>query len=190
MVIEVLIPAAGNATRMRGFPKFLLPSGFENYTLLELHLKAASEITQDISIAINPIFYELIMTASLRTFGAVVVPMKTETMNETVLKMIKNSNSDRFMVTMPDTVFVGENPYVKLSEVKSDLHLGLWQIRNDQLGKLGQVQINENKQVIDCVDKDLACNYPYIWGVQVFGKKYIKYLNANDPHIGLSLIHI
>lgn len=36
---SVLIPASGSAVRMRGLPKFLLPSGVEDLTLVELHIK-------------------------------------------------------------------------------------------------------------------------------------------------------
>ena len=37
--MDVILPAAGLAKRMKGIPKFLLPANDEYETLLEIHLK-------------------------------------------------------------------------------------------------------------------------------------------------------
>jgi len=186
--LAVLIPASGNATRMRGFPKFLLPNGNNDETLLESHLRAVSIIADEMLIAVNPIFLNIVQNASLNFYGATLMPMETRSMTETVINLAEDSNADRFLVLMPDTAYLGESPYSKLLEEQNDLNLSVWKIRNEQKGKLGQVQLDDSNFVLDCVDKDQNCKYEFAWGVQLFTRKYLDYLSAEQPHVGYGIM--
>jgi hypothetical protein len=186
-VRSVLIPASGSAVRMRGLPKFLLPSGHENLTLLELHIRNVVSHADEILIGINPIFFEIVKNAKLDLRGAQVVPLETKSMTETVLNLAKVSLGTRFTVVMPDTVFESNEGYI-FNDSKSDLILSLWRIRSDQYGKLGQVSVGADGGVLDCVDKDPECRYEFSWGAMTFNQKFLKCLDAEFPHIGYGVM--
>lgn len=184
---SVLIPASGSAIRMRGLPKFLLPSGVEDLTLLELHIKRIVSHSDEIMIGINPIFFEIVNKAKLNLCGAKVIPLETKSMTETVLKLASKSTGSRFTVIMPDTVFESTESY-NFDTLTSDLDLSLWKIRSDQYGKLGQVLVDSNGKVLDCVDKNPDCTYEFSWGAMTFGRKFIECLNSSFPHIGYGIV--
>ena len=183
----VLIPASGSAVRMRGLPKFLLPSGVEELSLLELHVKQIIDYADEVLIAINPIFVHIVENANLNLFGARIVPLETKTMTETVLKLTSISLGSRFTVIMPDTVFESNESY-SFDGLTSDLDLSLWKIRSDQYGKLGQVSIAPDGKVLDCVDKNPECRYEYSWGAMTFNRVFLKYLDSQFPHIGYGIV--
>ena len=151
-----LIPASGSASRMRGLPKFLLPSGDGNLSLLEIHIRNVVNSASEILIGLNPIFFDIVKEANLELHGARIVPMKTNTMTETVLNLVHQSDADKFTVIMPDTAFSSMSSY-QFETSDHDLDLKLWQIRGDQIGKLGQVLIGAENEVLDCLDKDPNC---------------------------------
>ena len=126
---SILIPAAGTASRMRGLPKFLLPSGEGNLTMLETHLLKVKDLADEILIGVNPIFLDLVLNSGLNLQKAQVLPITSSSMVETVLNLINKSNANRFMTIMPDSGFLGQSPYKYIMESESDLNLGLWNIR-------------------------------------------------------------
>ena len=107
----VLVPGSGCAVRMRGLPKFLLPSGVEDFSLFELHVTQVIDYADEVLIAINPIFINIVENANLNLLGARIVPLETKTMTETVLKLTSISLGSRFTVIMPDTVFESNESY-------------------------------------------------------------------------------
>lgn len=187
MMKTVIFPASGSAVRMRGLPKFLLPSGLEDLTLLELHISHVANQADELLIGVNPIFFEIVKRANLKLHGARIVPLETSSMTETVLKLVSISSGTRFTVIMPDTVFESSKSY-DFDSLNNDLDLSLWKIRSDQYGKLGQVLIGVDGKVLDCVDKDPECRYEYSWGAMTFNRKFLKYLKAEFPHIGYGII--
>ena len=62
-----------------------------------------------------------------------------------------------------------------------DAVVGLFRIRPEQLGKLGQCKIEEDR-ILKVVDKDPNCKFEYSWGVIAWRGRYSKYINDNDPH--------
>lgn len=184
---SVLIPASGSAIRMRGLPKFLLPSGVEDMTLLELHIKRIASHSDEILIGINPIFFEIVDKANLNLHGAKIIPLETNSMTETVLKLVSLSPGSRFTVIMPDTVFESSESY-NFDILKSDLDLSLWKIRSDQYGKLGQVSVDSDGKVLDCVDKNPDCRYKFFWGAMTFNRKFLECLDIVFPHIGYGIV--
>ena len=183
----VLLPAAGSAQRMRGLPKFLLPSGELNLSIIELHIRNLSEYADEILIGLNPIFLDIVLNAKLNLQNARIIPLSTNSMTETVLKLIPYSSGDRFTLIMPDTVFESKESY-RFENLQSDLDLSLWKIRSDQYGKLGQVLIAPDGKVLDCVDKDPSCRYEYIWGAMTFNRRFIECLDFDFPHVGYGIV--
>jgi len=184
---SILIPASGSATRMRGLPKFLLPSGNGILSLLENHIVNVANFADEILIGLNPIFLNIVQEANLELCGARIIPMKTATMTQTVLNLVELSTAERFTVIMPDTAFEAKESY-EFKKLNHDLDLSLWRIRSDQYGKLGQVLIDSNNLVLDCVDKDPECKYELAWGSLTFNKKFLQFLNPKLPHIGYGII--
>ncbi len=188
MTIVALIPASGNATRMRGLPKFLLPNGTAHETLLEAHLRNLRPLVDEIRISVNPIFENILMSASLELYDSKIDNMRTLTMTETIINLTEKVHADKYLVVMPDTAFLGEEPYGKLLQETEDLSLSIWRVREEQKGKLGQVKINESNMVLDCIDKDANCDYKFAWGIQMFTPRYLDYLKKEQPHIGFGIV--
>lgn len=71
----------------------------------------------------------------------------------------------------------------------SHLNLGinsllLWKMDESKKGKLGQVSVNnEENQVLDVIDKDPNCNYPYFWGAISLATELIQELDINSQTI-------
>ena len=183
----VLIPASGSAVRMRGLPKFLLPSGVIDLSILELHISQVSNYADEILIGLNPIFFEIVASAKLKLHGARIIPLQTKSMTETVLRLVSSSSGTRFTVIMPDTVFEMAESY-NFANLKSDLDLSLWRIRSDQYGKLGQVSISSDGRVLDCIDKNPDCKYEFSWGAMTFNRKFLDHLDIDFPHVGYGIL--
>jgi hypothetical protein len=184
---SVLIPASGSAVRMRGLPKFLLPSGVMELSILELHIRQVANYADEILIGVNPKFFEIVVGAKLNLHGAQIIPLETKSMTETVIGLVSLSSGTRFTVVMPDTVFESDESY-NFANLKSDLDLSLWRIRSDQYGKLGQVSISPEGKVLDCVDKNPDCKYEFSWGAMTFSRKFLDHLDIDFPHVGYGIV--
>lgn len=184
---SILIPASGSATRMRGLPKFLLPSGNGILSLLENHIVNVANFADEILIGLNPMFLDIVQEANLELCGAHIIPMKTATMTETVLNLVNDSKADMFTILMPDTAFGSTDSY-KFDLLNSDLNLKLWKIRNDQFGKLGQVLLGPTNEVLDLVDKDFNCKYEHAWGALTFNREFTQLLKPEFSHLGYGIV--
>lgn len=188
--MDLLIPASGLATRMRGLPKFLLPINSKYTTLLENHLFNASKTIDDLEnifIATRPDLVTFIKNLDLDYPKLYIIDMETNTMNETILNLVEYSKSNYFQVVMPDTYFLQEQPYGKLSSNPIFCDLGIWKIRPEQRGKLGEVEIDSENFVIKIIDKNPNSFLNYSWGTLTFSRELINYINPNEPHIGYAL---
>ena len=101
------------------------------------------------------------------------------------------NEQDIFITIMPDTYFddfeLGKKIIEKLdNNPELDAVLGLFKIRPEQLGKLGQCEINKDR-VLSVVDKDPNCTFDYSWGVITWRGRYSKFIYDKDPHIGYSI---
>ena len=182
----LLIPAAGSATRMRGLPKFLLPTHASNTSLLERHLNFLGELFDEILIGINPDFSLLLKSVLDENLKLRIFEMRTQTMMETVTNLCDKSNSDSFFLIMPDTFF---SDYRKILEFLKDENLNdanllCWHLQYFQKGKLGQVSINENSLITDIKDKNLECTYEYFWGAASFSRENLGMVDDSESHIG------
>ena len=180
--MDLLIPASGFATRMNNIPKFLLPINSSGTSLLETHIQSGIEFYEKVIICTRN---ELVPLLNKDKYGnkVRVIARETSTMTETVQNLIEESQSDLFSIVMPDTFFRGESPFEFLSSATSDLNLALWEIRDSQRGKLGQVEILNNK-IVGFEDKNPECIFPNSWGAISFSKAFSNLLTDQMPHVG------
>jgi hypothetical protein len=182
-----LLPAAGDALRMNGIPKFMLPLPDYKQTLISWHIEKQLEVCTKVIIATKPenaILFKNFIKDS-RVFLLIV---ESQTVSETILKMIEAFPSVDYIFGMPDTFFVGENPYkILLNDEYSDLNLALWKIEKDQIGTLGQIKLDNKNNIIDIKDKDSKCKYELFWGAMRFNLNFINFINKNDSHPGLAI---
>jgi hypothetical protein len=164
----------------------LLPAGPDYVTLIERHISELLECCETVWIPTRPEQTILLETLGLSSDRVVIVPMTTETMTETVLRISGISGAERFLMIMPDTYFAGEKPYEYLSQSQADMTLAAWPIRSDQLGKLGQVRISETPEgiVTGAEDKNPNCKYPYSWGAMAFTKQILSFASTDMASIG------
>ena len=90
------------------------------------------------------------------------------------------------MMVMPDTYFHGEQPYEYLASSTSGMDLACWPIRKEQLGKLGQVLIQDLPEgvVLDSKDKEPDCKWPHSWGAMAFNRRALSHAMTDMPHTG------
>ena len=181
-----IIPAAGKASRIGGIPKFLLPISQNNF-LINFHSNLLPNDNKNITkvIAVSSEYSETVHRLNLDTE---ILEVNTNTMNETIVKVINSYPSySNYLLTMPDTYYLDNNVIKRLllnfNEKSSNVHLALWKIMKNQIGNLGQVEI-KNKKIIQIIDKDPSCNFPYAWGAIVWNKNVNSFINTKDPTIG------
>ena len=179
-----LIPCSGTASRMNGIPKFLLPCKEGNLIDNTINLFKVNNI--------DNIYVSILLSNEnyIKNKDNIKYIVKnTNTMSETVRHLI-NIKSKKYILIMPDTYFIN-NENNKFNEItkmnimlnKFDVVLIIWKIKDYQYGKLGQVNIQDNK-ISDIMDKNLDCKYPYSWGIIGWTNKVNHLIDENTPHIG------
>lgn len=185
-MIDAILPAAGRATRMRGLPKFLLPSGPGYLTLIEQHIASMLEHCEKVWIPTRPEQVVLLETIGISSDRVVVVPMSTSSMTETILRVAGISSATRFVMAMPDTSYSGEKPYEYLARSTAGMSLACWEIRPDQMGKLGQVKMESMPvgRILEAEDKNPICNFPHAWGAMSFDRRLLELADKSMATIG------
>jgi len=187
-----LLPCAGSAQRLMGLPKFMLPLKDKKKCLLTNWIDNLIELGCDkIIIGCSPstlIFMNHMNISSISNKICIKDVGVTETMNETIIKALEDEVYNTVIMAMPDT-FV--NSFDKLflgNFIKSKFTVGsyLWNIRKDQLGKIGQCKI-ENETICDIIDKDETCEYKYGWGIIAFKPQFMEYMSSVHLHPGYSM---
>jgi hypothetical protein len=187
MSIHAIIPAAGQALRLRRLPKFLLPAGDDAKTLIERHIELLEQHCDVVWIPVRPDLIPLVHDLNL---GQRVIPvaLATQSMTETVLRVTSTSGADKFILGMPDTAFIGEMPYPFLFRdlTSSNLSLALWHTSEQQKGKVGAINLVDGR-VVDSIDKDLSSNFQLHWGAMAFDRKFVDLLSPEMPHTGYGI---
>jgi hypothetical protein len=187
-----ILPAAGLASRMRVLPKFLLPHSADYETLIEKHIRQMSKVCEKIWIPTRPEQVPLLSSLGISSEKVAILPMITNSMTETVLRTSEIAGGgagQKFLLTMPDTFFAGEQPFDFLFSAENKMNLACWEIRPDQIGKLGQVDLCELPlgEVLDARDKDPDCTYRHAWGAMSFERSALEFFRAEMPHPGYAL---
>ena len=182
-----ILPAAGQASRMRGIPKFLLPCDEKYTTLLEYHCEMMLQKCELVWIPTRSEFVHLIESLKLPPDRVVVIPMNTGSMTETVMRILGIAKANQFALTMPDTFFDEGQPLDYLDSKTELVELGLIKIRDQQRGKLGQCEFDEKGRVTKIIDKDVKCEIPFAWGALTFSRNLEKFMSSEQPHIGYAV---
>ncbi len=192
MIDNILVlPIAGRAERILALPKFLLPIN-EKETLLASHINAALQAGFDRVLVIAREDHRSLLSEQLRGEEAIdisYIEQETKTMCETLLVGIQNQNiQGRITVALSDSAVIGD----PMTEIYSRIimsegnSLTLFRPRSDQIGKLGQVEIDTDGKVINMIDKDESSQLPWVWGLSTFKKEFFDEVDAKDAHIGIS----
>ena len=179
-----IIPACGNATRMGGIAKFNLKIPQSDETLISWHIKSQLEYCDKVIILVKK-EHEDSLNIFKNNNKIIILVEQTSSMSETVLRATEKFYADEYVVGMPDTFVTGDNPYKEIvtNNINSHLNLGVFKIKESQKGKLGQISIIDGV-VIDCIDKDINCNYEYSWGFLRFNRSILKLIDKQTSHIG------
>jgi hypothetical protein len=187
-----IFPMCGSASRMGHIPKFLLPLPNKN-TLLKNNISNINN-KYKIIILITPDYAKCVynyLKHFFETNDFQIIIKETLTMSETILS-IKYETNKIYSMIMPDTYFEENNILDNMVDIYNnnvcDIFLGVFKIRKEQKGKLGQVLFDENNNLIDVIDKDVNCNYEWAWGTILWNEKFVKYLNKETSHIGYGLM--
>lgn len=178
-----IIPASGLATRFRGIPKFLLPAPGQATSLVEYHVNEMLAVCERVLVGVRPEYSKHLDLGNIDRVE--ILELETKTMTETVIKLCAQSNSNEFLLTMPDTFFLGEKPTNQLVGLdESDLQIAIWEYENSYRGRVGQVSIDDYGSVLDAIDKSLDCTYPWFWGAMRFNRKVLTLMDPDTPHVG------
>lgn len=182
-----LIPAAGKSTRIHGLPKFLLPvPGDEHLLGRTINWMHAAE-AEPIIIGSSPENIQLVARfAETKEYRVA----ETISMNDTLLRM-RDSRLGIYLLGMPDTYFddffIGQRMVDHLrTNGDFDVVVGLWPIRPEQRGQLGQCQV-DGRHVVNVVDKDPDCPFEWSWGIIAWKAPFWDYIKKEDPHVGYAL---
>jgi hypothetical protein len=170
---------------MRGIPKFLLPIRPGPETLLEHHVRLMEDVCDRILIPTTAESLPFLSGMALPA-RVTLLTLKTDTMAETVVQALAGERFNQCILGMPDTYYEG-NPYQALSMINQPLALAVWKSREDQKGKLGSVQLEDNK-VLQVVDKDPQQEFGVHWGAMAFSHDVANTIDSNWDTVG-NLIH-
>lgn len=190
-----LLPAAGQATRMNGLPKYLLP--IPGGSLIQRHVDmmrvaGLTDCIREYRHSIFIPFRELSWNhaASYDLDGNMAYPISpTETMSETVLTALPGSESHCVLLGLPDTYFEDTQAYHKLADVLNDgaqLAVGLFRSRPSQHTKVGMCRIEGNR-VTEVIDKPKSTDLGWLWGVLAWQPAFWGYIKPEDPHVGYAI---
>lgn len=188
-----ILPAAGSATRFGGIPKYLLPVQSDGKCLLVKHIEASLEC-DDLKIIVmtHPTMREFVSELlSKFTSNVIVDSILSQTMTETIIEATKrySSQDENVSFMLPDTLtstihLSGMQKYVKALQEKTNQVL-LFPFLESYRGKFGQVSLSPHNETIDRIqDKDIACNFEYIWGGMSLKRELLINLDPKQPTIG------
>lgn len=187
MTVIGILPAAGSATRLHNLPKFLLPcpGGYLlNHHILAMRTAGAAKVWIGASKTTRPFVSPFVDNDSI------VATIDSQTMTQTVLAGRKTAGDSTVLLGLPDTYFDYPEVYDKLlhriNQFGAEIAIGLWRIRTDQRGKLGQVDTYGDR-CTRIVDKDPTCVLPWCWGAIAFAPLFWEFIQPDMPHIGLAL---
>jgi GTP:adenosylcobinamide-phosphate guanylyltransferase len=182
----IILPAGGNATRIGGAPKFLLPTTNKGSMLLHT-LDIISSPKNNVWISTKP-EYGSMVHAHTKTHPVNIKVAETSTMSEAINEY-KDFNSPVTILMMPDTYTDDKKIIDKIEKAlkENDVAVCVWKIQEKQKGKLGQCLIDKKNNILNVVDKDKDCPYEYAWGVIGWKDKFWKHIDNSTTHIGYAL---
>lgn len=189
----IILPIAGRAERILSLPKFLLPIN-ESQTLLASHVNSALTAGFNQVLVIARKEHSSLISDQLKNLDNRVqvafLERETKTMCETVLAGISSQTfTGQVSIALSDSSILGDS----LSNVYKEIvmrnanSLSVFRPRIDQLGKLGQVDLDVNGKVVKMIDKDKTVQLPWIWGMASFDSSFLERIDSENAHIGISV---
>lgn len=184
-----ILPAAGNASRIHGLPKFLLPVG--DTFLLDWHRKHMDVFSY---VGMNENGY-MAHRAFLTEYGSLLyIAPDYRTMSTTVKSVVPyiqmyGDNNYHVLFGMPDTYFDDDQVYSKLATAINgdcDVAVAIFRARHQQHTKAGMVRTKYGK-VIEVVDKPETTDMAWLWGALAWKPAFWEHIRGEDPHIGYAL---
>jgi len=187
--MQLILPAAGKASRMRGLPKFLLPCTNEYLTLIERHINFLIDSVENIWIPTSPRYVNLLSSLIEENKKINIVPVSSNTMSETVKVTMTNINKNKYTLIMPDTYFSDDKTYEKIISADTNHFANLicWKTRPSQEGKLGEVSFSNNGKLEAIIDKPEKRVYQHSWGAVTFTSDLYNFIDPQEPHIGYAI---
>jgi UTP-glucose-1-phosphate uridylyltransferase len=187
--MQLILPAAGKASRMRGLPKFLLPCTNEYLTLIERHINFLIDSVENIWIPTSPQYVNLLSSLIEENKKINIVPVSSNTMSETVKVTMTNINKNKYTLIMPDTYFSDDKTYEKIISADTNHFANLicWKTRPSQEGKLGEVSFSNNGKLEAIIDKPEKRVYQHSWGAVTFTSDLYNFIDPQEPHIGYAI---
>lgn len=186
-----IIPAGGQAARMGGLPKWLLPvwepAGFLLNVLCERMAEAGVE---EIIIAVHPDNQALMVRYA--PSNAAVVTVESQNMSQTVLAARRWCGNEPILMAMPDTFWSAEHVFNLVQPGVSPILAFVWATRADQDGKLGMVEVKKNDQhgvhqITRIIDKTVGTGLQEAWGAMMWTPEFWQYISPEDSHLGYAL---
>lgn len=185
-----LLPAAGNATRINGLPKYLLP--IPGSYLLERHLSGMRAVGCN-AILVGSNGENERLLKDYAGDAQVYYAFEHRTMTATVLSSRHHYDAhENILFSMPDTYWDSPAVYLPLQMALwsgADVAVALFRSREGQHQEGGMCAVDVRRHVISVVDKPEQIDYLhcYIWGALAWTPRYWEHLDADDPHVGYGL---
>lgn len=187
-----LLPAAGQATRMNGLPKYLLP--VPGGDLLTIHCNRMWAIEcEEIFIGANDHNF-LALCSSHGEYPIVYRADVFDTMSATVLSLRYDYFYTGFedyacLFGLPDTYFEDTRVYHKLTDALNagaQVAVGLFRAQPGQHAKAGMCRV-DGKRIVEVVDKPAETDLEWLWGVLAWQPTFWDYIKPEDPHVGYAI---
>lgn len=187
-----ILPAAGMATRMAGLPKPLLPIADPDgqvSTLLDRHLAYLADLVDAVLIPVKehevPIYSEYLKANRIET--AQVFPVTSNSLSSTLVQSLGSVTFDKAILTLPDTYLTSFDARSLLGFSGGMTALGVWKTRPDQVGRVGQVEIDSTGKVLDHRDKLANCSFRWMWGAIAFDKSFMELVLESEDSLATAL---
>jgi hypothetical protein len=181
-----LIPAAGDAARMFGVPKFLLPT--PGGVLIDVMAARMSASCSRLFTGTQSRHYGMV-NHRLGSATHTIYLADTSTMSETVLIGRRFTFDQPVLFGMPDTWFEDSAAFAKLAAAVhdgADVAVGVFEAQPGQHRKGGMCRV-EDGRVLAVIDKPDVCAWPHIWGALAWRPTFWPFIAPADPHVGYAL---
>lgn len=187
-----LLPAAGNAKRLYGLPKYLLP--IENTFLMKRHCDLMTAAGCDL-VAIGHQPNNTLIEQYVPHDGKVFIPvLRYATMNQTLLSVhhwltYAGLCDDPILFGMPDTYFTEPTVYLCFDDLIDrpdvDVVVSLFEARPGQ--RNGGMCRLENGLLTEVIDKPAETDLTLIWGAMAWKPVFWDCVDPNEQHVGFAL---
>jgi len=185
-----ILPAAGNARRIHGLPKFLLPIPNGFLLMRHLNMMHKADLSIGARIGVTSVYYDVL--AHIGYGVNIYRPYHHDTMTQTVLSALQfmPANED-VLFGLPDTYIEDDQCYAKLAAALADcdVAVGVFLLGNhNHMSKLGMVAFTKDMKVVDVIEKPQTSYLEYAWGALAWQPQFWQYLQPDMPHVGYALM--